>query len=190
MMEAPEFMTPEDGWEQLNLPAPFGDERKELDIFSRKMSDAAEYSIFIDGVEMGSMMYSDYWYPLSDCLLTAREISIITPIIEQTELRPPLPLPISDDEKRLREWLTSNSVHPNEPLMQAMIINSFFAEENDFDDEDLVPLGDIEFDHFDLSQEPDERDEDKENAGEWEEKVRYALDNLGNFLLYINAEWR
>jgi hypothetical protein len=40
---------------------------------------------------------------------------------------------MSDRKKRLREWLTSNDVYPNDPDMQAMIINSFFAEEKEDD---------------------------------------------------------
>ncbi|WP_432328118.1 hypothetical protein ACRQ5D_34205 [Mucilaginibacter sp. P25] len=45
MMEAPEFMTPKDGREQLTLRAPFGDARKAIDIFCRMMPDAAENSV-------------------------------------------------------------------------------------------------------------------------------------------------
>ncbi|RYE00355.1 MAG: hypothetical protein EOP50_03775, partial [Sphingobacteriales bacterium] len=88
-MEAPEFMTPEDGYEQLSMRAPFGDERGNLDIFCRKMSDAAEYLVFVDGVGMGELMYTDHWYTLKDCLLTSKEIAILTPIIEQSAIRPP-----------------------------------------------------------------------------------------------------
>jgi lysophospholipid acyltransferase (LPLAT)-like uncharacterized protein len=44
-MKAPEFMTPEDGWDQLSIPAPFGDERKELDVFCRQKPDATKYVI-------------------------------------------------------------------------------------------------------------------------------------------------
>jgi hypothetical protein len=36
MMKAPGFMGPDDGWEQMNLPAPFGDNRQQLDIFARR----------------------------------------------------------------------------------------------------------------------------------------------------------
>ena len=51
-------MAPEDGWDQLSIPAPFGDERKELDVFCRQKPDATTYVIYIDGMEMGELVYT------------------------------------------------------------------------------------------------------------------------------------
>lgn len=191
-MKAPEFMTPEDGWDQLTLPAPFGDERKELDIFCRQKADATVYEIYIDGLEMGELVYTGQWLALRGNLLTAKEISILTPIIMESTVRPPEPSVMTDDEKRLREWMTGNEVYPGEPEMQAMVIISFHAEETDeYDDDNLIPLDEIDFDKFDLNSSfVQESKSDENDEQEWQGKVRYALDNLDNFLLYINAEWR
>jgi len=191
-MKAPEFMTPEDGWDQLTVPAPFSDERKELDIFCRQKTDATLYEIYIDGLEMGELVYTGQWRALRGNLLTAKEISILTPIIMESTVKPPESSVMTDDEKRLREWLTANEVYPGEPEMQAMVINSFHAEETEaYDEDDLIPLDEIDFDKFDLNTSfEQEAKADEYDEQEWQEKVRYALDNLDNFLLYINAEWR
>ncbi|RYY12476.1 MAG: hypothetical protein EOO04_33585 [Chitinophagaceae bacterium] len=75
-----------------------------------------------------------------------------------------------------------------------MIINSFYAEENEqYDDDDLIPLEDIDFDRYDLNHGFDHKadeDEEEEEEQEWQTKIQYALNHLDNFLLYINAEWR
>jgi hypothetical protein len=191
MMTAPEFMTPEDGWDQLTLNSPFGDGRKEIDIFARREPDFNQYTIFIDGVDMGQLNYTDHWYPLSGCLLTAKEISILTPIIIQSDLKPAEASPVTDEEKRLHEWLIANDVYPGDLISRCMIIDSFYTEETD-DDDDFIALDEIDFGKLDLTQgfgykkNDDEEDEKKE----WQVKVTYALDNLDNFLLYIDAEWR
>ena len=182
---------PEDGWDQLSIPAPFGDDRRELDVFCRQKPDATVYAIYIDGLEMGELVYTGQWLALRGNLLTAKEISILTPIIMESRLKPPEPPVMTDDEKRLREWMTANEVYPGEPDMQAMVINSLHAEETE-DDDDLIPLDEIDFDKFDLNTNFDQEEarENENDEQEWQEKVRYALDNLDNFLLYINAEWR
>src|ERR1700754_124241 len=121
-MKAPEFMTPEDGWDQLTIPAPFGDDRKELDIFCRQKPDSAIYAIYIDAIEMGELVYTGQWLAQRGNLLTAKEISILIPVIMESEVGPPEPPVMTDDEKRLREWLTANEVYPGEPEMQVMVI--------------------------------------------------------------------
>lgn len=185
-------MKPEDGWDQLTLRAPFDDTRKELDIFCMRRSDATVYAIYIDSTEMGELVYTGHWQPLHGNLLTAKEISILTPIIMQSKLKPPEPPLMSDNEKRLREWLTANDVYPGESDMQSMVINSFYAEETeDYDEDELVSLDEFDFDKFDLNTSFDS--EAKQEAADeegWEEKVSYALDNLDSFLFYIDAEWR
>lgn len=150
------------------------------------------YAIYIDGLEMGELVYTGQWLALRGSMLTAKEISILTPVIMENEVKPPEPAVMSDAEKRLREWMTAKGVYPGEPDMQAMVINSFHSEETeDFDDDDLIPLDEIDFDKFDLNTSFERKDEQEEDGEqEWQDKVQYALDNLDNFLLYINAEWR
>ncbi|UOE47897.1 hypothetical protein MTO98_26150 [Mucilaginibacter sp. SMC90] len=190
MMDAPEFMTPEDGYEQLSLGAPFGDDREELDIFCRRMGDAAAYTIYVDRIEMGELMYDGHWYPLNGSLLTAKEVSIITAIIEQSEIKPPEPEPMSDEEKRLREWMTANDIHPGNPDMQAVIINSFYAAENEeHSDGDFLSLDEIDFDKFDLEQPFDHKEDEENEAKNWRTRIKYALNNLDNFMKYINTDW-
>jgi hypothetical protein len=143
-------------------------------------------------MEMGELMYTDQWLALRGNLLTAKEISILTPVIMESEVKPPELAVMSDDEKRLREWLTASEVYPGEPEMQAMVISSFHAEETQDDDgDDLIPLDEIDFNKFDLNTSFEQKAQVNENDHqEWQEKVRYALDHLDNFLLYCNAEWR
>ncbi|UOE52600.1 hypothetical protein MTO98_16100 [Mucilaginibacter sp. SMC90] len=190
-MEAPEFLSPEDGYLQLTIPSPFGDGRKTVDIFARNMEEATEYIIYIDEHEMGDLMFDGEWYPIRDCLLTAKEISILTPIIEQSDIRPSQPAPLSEQEQTLRKWLDEQGVYPGDKLLQAMVINSFYAEENDDidDDEDLdTELGDEPLEPFDLDDDLDYLD-DEDDTG-WEEKIKYCLSHQDNFLAYVEANWR
>jgi hypothetical protein len=190
-MEAPEFLTPEDGYEQLTIPSPFNDGRKVVDIFARRMEDATEYVIYIDEHEMGDLMFTDQWYPIRDCLLTAKEISLLTPIIQESNIKTAEPKVISEQEQTLRSWLDGQSVYPNDKVMQAIVINSFYAEDTDGNDEsELTELDDEAIEDLDLVSGFDYGDFETDEDEEWKEKIGYALANLDKFLNYINANWR
>lgn len=118
-------------------------------------------------MEMGELMYTDQWLALRGNLLTAKEISILTPVIMESEVKPPELAVMSDDEKRLREWLTASEVYPGEPEMQAMVISSFHAEETQaYDGEDLIPLDEIDFNKFDLNTSFEQEAQVNENDGQ------------------------
>src|ERR1700761_5902282 len=189
-MNAPEFLTPENGYQQLTIPSPFGDGRLEVDIFARHLDEASEYIIYIDGHEMGDLMFDDgEWHPIRDCMLTAREISILTPIIAQSEIKPAEPKPISEGEQQLRNWLDNQGIEPGNKLMQSMIINSFYAEDTeDHDADNLIELDTEAPEDLELPEDFDYRD--YEEDVDWEEKIAYTLANMESFQAYVNENWR
>ncbi len=102
--------------------------------------------------------------------------------------------PKSAEEIKLREWLSANEVYPGQEDMQSMVINSFYSQfEEEPDDEDLIPLEEINLDAAGISEGFDYRayqktDEDEEF--EWVRKISYGLNNPDKFLAYINEMWR
>jgi hypothetical protein len=102
--------------------------------------------------------------------------------------------PKSQEEIKLFDWLSANNVYAGEETMQSLIINSFYDEfEEQFDENDLTPLDEIDLeaaglgDGFDYKQ-FEKSDEEEDEA--WIERVNYALNNLDKFLAYINENWR
>jgi len=102
--------------------------------------------------------------------------------------------PKSPEEIQLFDWLNANNVYAGEETMQSLIINSFHDEfEEQFDENDLIPLDEIDLDAaglgdgFDYKQ-FEKNDEEEDEA--WIERVNYALNNLDKFLVYINENWR
>jgi hypothetical protein len=100
----------------------------------------------------------------------------------------------SAEEIQLFDWLTANNVYPGEKTMQSLIINSFYDEfEEQFDDDDLIPVDEIDLDAAGLSDGFDHKQFEKSDEEEhmaWKERVNYALNNLDKFLTYINVNWR
>jgi hypothetical protein len=99
----------------------------------------------------------------------------------------------SAEELKLREWLTANDVYPNEELMQAMVINSFYSEFEEPDDDDLIPLEEVDLDELGISEGFDYRayqKSDEEEDEEWAKKISFGLSNPDKFLSYINEMWR
>ena len=100
----------------------------------------------------------------------------------------------SADEIRLREWMNANDVYPGNMEMQSLLINSYHSEfEEQHEDDDFIPLDEIDLDATGLSEGFDYRayektDEEEEEA--WHERVRYCLNDLDKFLAYIDAQWR
>jgi len=102
--------------------------------------------------------------------------------------------PKSADELKLQQWLTDNDVYPGNEIMQSLVLNSFYSEfEEEADDDDLIPLGEVDLDTLGISEGFDYRayqKSDEEEELEWQQKITYALNNLDKFLAYINEEWR
>jgi len=189
-MDAPEFLTPSDGYEQLTIASPFSDGRKIVDIFARHMEDATEYVIYIDDQEMGDLMFDDgEWHPIRNCMLTANEISILAPLIEQSAIKPPAPKPMSEGEQKVHAWLDAQGIEPGNKMMQSMIINSFYAEDTEeHDDDSLIELDEQKIEELDLENGFDYRE--YEDEVDWEVKIDHILANMDNFLAYINENWR
>lgn len=102
--------------------------------------------------------------------------------------------PKSEEEIKLFHWLSANNVYPGDEAMQSLIINSFHSEfEEQYEDDDLIPLDEVYLDAAGLSEGFDykqfEKSDDEENKA-WNERVNYALNNLDKFLIYINENWR
>lgn len=78
--------------------------------------------------------------------------------------------------------------------MQSMVINSFYSEfEEEEDDDNLISLDDVNLVKSGIIKGFDYRayqnsfaDEDKE----WTKKISYGLNNPDKFLSYINDMWR
>ena len=103
--------------------------------------------------------------------------------------------PKSPDEIKLREWLSANGVHPGNEAMQSLVINSFYSEfeEEEPDDDDSIPLDELDLDELGISDGFDYRayqKSDEEEEQEWAIKITYCLNNAERFLTYINEEWR
>ncbi len=102
--------------------------------------------------------------------------------------------PKSADEVKLREWLSANDVYPGQEDMQSLVINSFYSQfEEEPDDDDLVPLDEVDLDALGISEGFDYRaykQTDEEEEQEWEKKISYGLGNSERFLAYINEMWR
>ena len=102
--------------------------------------------------------------------------------------------PKSADEVKLREWLSANDVYPGQEDMQSLVTNSFYSQvEEEPDDDDLVPLDEVDLDPLGISEGFDYRaykQTDEEEEQEWEKKISYGLDNSERFLAYINEMWR
>jgi hypothetical protein len=100
----------------------------------------------------------------------------------------------SANEIKLREWLNENNVHPGDMAMQSLIINSFHSEyEDEYNDDDLVPLDEVDMDENGISEGFDykkfEKSDDEDDEA-WDESVVYGLNHPDKFLAYINDNWR
>lgn len=103
-------------------------------------------------------------------------------------------VPRSADEIRLREWMNGHHVYPGNMEMQSLILNSYYSDfEEQYVDDELIPLDEVGVDAVGLSEGFDYRahektDEEEEKA--WHQRVSYCLNDLDKFLAYIDAEWR
>lgn len=101
----------------------------------------------------------------------------------------------SADEVKLRQWLTDNNVYPDNEAMQSLVLNSFYSEfeEEEPDDDDLIPLDELDLDALGIADGFDYRayqKSDEEEEQEWQQKITYALNNPEKFLAYINEQGR
>jgi hypothetical protein len=78
--------------------------------------------------------------------------------------------------------------------MQSLVINSFYSQfEEEPDDDDLIPLVEVDLDALGISEGFDYRayqKTDEEEEQEWDQKISYGLNNPDRFLAYINEMWR
>lgn len=103
--------------------------------------------------------------------------------------------PQSPEEIKLRQWLNDHDVFPSGMEMQSLVLNSFYSEfeEQEPDDDDLIPLDEVDPDVLDISEGFDYRafeKSDEEEEKEWQLKINYGLNNPERFLNYINENWR
>ena len=103
-------------------------------------------------------------------------------------------VPNSAEEIKLREWLDAHDVYAGNTEMQSLVLNSYYSEfEEQYDEEDLIPLDELDLDDIGLSDGFDYRayeKTDQEEEKEWQQKINYCLNDLDKFLAYIDAEWR
>ena len=160
-MEAPEFMTPEDGWRQISLSSLFTDGRK-IDIFCHENEFRSQYAIYIADEEQGEIIYTNHWYPLNSCTLSPDELEKIYKLIEQSELKPALTPdePKSEAEIKLNKWLDEHLIYPRDYDSQCVVVNSFYEEAG------------------------------LDNDDEWENKINYASGHFGLFQSYVDDAWR
>ena len=98
--------------------------------------------------------------------------------------------PKSAEEVKLPEWLAINNVYPGQEEMQSMLINSFYSQfEEEPDDDELVPLDEVDLDMSEGFGYKAYEKSDEEEKQAWDQKISYALNNPERFLSYINDMW-